>query len=113
MIHNRQYTFETSFWYTTSSEEKVQLKGKKITVVEETSNYYVCYVMGENLPVLLSKCQLDETFKIETEYTELKDTGMFYEVFPEFTGTWSEDKEEFTKFYNQREANNENKECNI
>ncbi len=47
---------------------------------------------------------------VQQEYNLLLQSGMFWEFFPEFTGNWEKDQEEFTKFIKSR--NNENKDIN-
>lgn len=42
--------------------------------------------------------------EIKEEYIKVLKSGMFYEFFPQFTGNWETDKDEFTKFYKNREA---------
>lgn len=41
---------------------------------------------------------------IQQEYKLLLKSGMFWEFFPNFSGKWEEDKEEFIQFYNHRES---------
>ena len=43
--------------------------------------------------------------KIEEEYKTLLLSGMFWEFFPQFTGNWEKDKDEFIKFYLERLEN--------
>jgi len=40
---------------------------------------------------------------IQQEYTSLLLSGVFWVIFPTYTGTWSVDKKEFTEFVKQRE----------
>jgi len=42
---------------------------------------------------------------IQEEYVELRKSGMMYEFFPKFTGVYEKDKQEFSKFWWQRENN--------
>ena len=41
--------------------------------------------------------------EIEVEYQEIKSSGMFWVYFPELSGNWVADKEEFTDFWWRRE----------
>lgn len=41
------------------------------------------------------------------EYYELKNSGIFYEFFPNLTGKWLQDKEYFINFVTERESNKE------
>ena len=41
---------------------------------------------------------------IQEEYKLLLKSGMFWEFFPNFSGKWEEDKEEYIQFYNHRES---------
>ena len=40
---------------------------------------------------------------IEYEYEALLKSGMFWEFFPQLSGEWEKDEEEFTEFYINRE----------
>lgn len=41
--------------------------------------------------------------KIKSEYEQMLKSGMFYELFPEYSGKWDQDKAQFTRFYKKRE----------
>lgn len=41
--------------------------------------------------------------KAKKEYNVLLGTGMFFEFFPQYSGEWEKDKEQFIKFYKDRE----------
>lgn len=41
--------------------------------------------------------------EIEAEYYEIKQSGLFHTYFPELSGVWKADKEEFTDFWWRRE----------
>lgn len=41
------------------------------------------------------------------EHYKLKESGMFYEFFPNLTGLWLQDKEKFINFVTEREINKE------
>jgi hypothetical protein len=43
--------------------------------------------------------------EIEKEYYQLLKSGMFYEFFPDLSGIWDKDKNQFTVFYHDRENN--------
>lgn len=45
---------------------------------------------------------------IKEAYIDLLASGMLWEFFPEFTGTWEDDKSKYTSFYNARERRNNN-----
>ena len=49
---------------------------------------------GRNLPVFRDKWEIYEAKK---EYKALLNTGMFFELFPDLTGTWEEDREQWLK----------------
>lgn len=40
---------------------------------------------------------------IRQEYEELKQSGMFWEFFPELSGVWERDQSPYTQFYIERE----------
>jgi hypothetical protein len=40
---------------------------------------------------------------IKKEYEALKQSGMFWEFFPELSGEWEVDRTPFTEFYESRE----------
>lgn len=37
--------------------------------------------------------------EIKSEYMALLSSGMFWEFFPQFTGTWNDDKDMFIEYY--------------
>jgi hypothetical protein len=47
----------------------------------------------------------DKKFTMEEEYQYVLKSGLFWEFFPTFTGNYNEDKDEFEKFYKDRENN--------
>jgi len=49
---------------------------------------------GRNLPVFRDKWEIYES---KRKYKALLNTGMFFELFPDLTGTWEDDREQWLK----------------